>query len=243
LRQALHQVRITVVVELEILDEVVLVFPVAQYNGANVLVAIARELDAALVNLLVWCTEEFVSVIVALAVVVWRADLAVLHTLLHHAELMAVLCAVGLGVAVVCVEAVFNLTLVCSTDVCCEIHAEEIIPRSSSDDVTEFASERAILRVWHTSETVWWADFRIWIESCLLSERRWPLVAVLVVSQFVGEVLTERETTADTRATIIIDSAARFMAIPDIFSVVATRSNEGDFVRIRVIFVLKGQLV
>jgi hypothetical protein len=82
------------------------------------------------------------------------------------------------------------------------------------------------------------ADLGIGIERRLLSERRWPLVTVLVVSQFVGEVLAKRKATADTRAPRIVYSAARFMAVLGIFSVVAVGTNECEFVCISYAFVL-----
>lgn len=108
----------------------IFVFPVAQNNGANIFIAVTHQLNAALVDFLVWGAKEFVAVVVA-DVVIWGSDFAVLDLLLHHAELVAVLCAVGLCAAVVLVEAVLNLTLVRSLDIGCEIHTEEIISRSS----------------------------------------------------------------------------------------------------------------
>jgi hypothetical protein len=130
LGQTLHQICIAVVLELEILDEVVFVFPVTQYDGPDVLVAVACQFDAALIHLLVWRAEELVPVVVA-HVVVWRADFAILDFLLHHAKLVAILRAVGFRAAVVCVEAVLDLTLVGVLDVGCEIHTEEVVPRTS----------------------------------------------------------------------------------------------------------------
>lgn len=156
---------------------------------------------------------------------------------------MAVLCAVRLCAAVVLVEAVFNLTLVRSVDVGEEVHTEEIIPCSVPNKEAKFGSEGPIVRVRHTSETVWWSDLRVWIKRNLLSERGWPLVAILIVSQFVGKMLTEREAMADAHTARIFYSASRFMASSCTLSVVTEGSNEGDFVCVGIVFVLIGQLV
>jgi hypothetical protein len=191
LRQALHIASIPVVVERAARCGPSLgVLPVEELDVLDVFVAVALELNAALVYVVVRSVCIRILVVVA-SQEVRSLDLPSANLFLSHPDLPAVLRAVRVRLAVL------NLGLVCSPNLGPEIHTEEVITGLAGNKISKLPSERTILTLRHAAQTV--LDSLV-VELGLLGQRWWPFVTIVSSGGWVTELLAEREVGAHASA-------------------------------------------